>query len=181
MKKLVGFFILTLALNAWSQEAVVDLKMRPSAASFKAKSKDVRGSVMQKGDEVEAKNIIVGLKNIDTERELRDKHTKEYLQVDKYPEAILVSAKGKGGKGDGIIRIRGIEKPISGTYKIEGSNLKAEFPIKLSDFGITGIKYMGLGVDDNAIIHVTVPISAASAAVSPAPAAKPTAAPPKKK
>ena len=157
MKKLIGLFIVTLALNAWSQEATVDIKLKP-AGSFKGKSTEVKGFVTQKGDEVEAKDIVVGLKNITTGISLRDTHTRKYLEVEKFPEAVLVSAKGKGGKGEGIIRIRGIEKPISGTYKIDGGKLMAEFPIKLSEFNISGIKYMGIGVDDNAKVNVTVPI-----------------------
>ncbi len=169
MNILITFLTLSISLSALAQEAVVDLKAHP-ALSFKAKSSEVKGFATQNGDEVEAKDIIVGLKNISTGLGTRDTHTKKYLEVEKYPDAILVSAKGKGGKGEGIVRIHGIEKPVSGTYTVEGGKLNAEFPIQLSDFGITNIKFMGAGVDDAAIVHVNVPVQAGAA--SPATAAK---------
>jgi len=176
MKKRIAFLILSISVNAWSQEAAVDIKLRP-AGSFKGKSSEVKGFATQKGDEVEAKDINVVLKNITTGIKLRDEHTRKYLEVEKFPDATLVSAKGKGGKGEGIIRIRGIEKPIAGTYKVEGGKLMAEFPIKLSEFNISGIKYMGIGVDDNAKINVTVPVQAAATTAAVAPAAAATKAP----
>lgn len=145
---------------AWGQQAVVDIGLRP-AGSFKVKTSDVKGMVLKKGSSFEAQNIVVGLTSLKTGIELRDTHTKKYLEVEKFPEAILVSAKGEGGKGTGTIRIKGIEQKISGTYKIEGSSLVAEFPLKLSDFKITGIKYMGVGVDDSIKLVVTVPVKAA--------------------
>ena len=88
---------------------------------------------------------------------LRDKHTQEHLQTDKFPEAILVKGEGENGKGTGTIRIHGIEKSVEGTYKVAGNTITATFPIKLSDFGIDKIKYMGVGVKDDAVINVTVP------------------------
>ena len=140
-----------------AQMAVVDIKLRP-AGSFKVTSKEIKGSVVKKGDAYEAQNILVGLKNVETGISLRDQHTRKHLEVEKYPEAVLVSAKGQGGRGEGVIKIHGVEKKISGTYKIEGDKMQASFPIKLSEFGFTGIKYMGVGVDDEAIINVSLPI-----------------------
>jgi polyisoprenoid-binding protein YceI len=163
MNKFITVLALSVSFSALAQEAVVDLKAHP-ALSFKAKSTEVKGFATQNGDEVEAKDIVVGLKNISTGLGTRDTHTKKYLEVEKYPDAILVSAKGKGGQGEGVVRIHGIEKPVSGTYKVEGGKLNADFPIKLSDFGITNIKFMGAGVDDNAVVHVSVPIQAGTAA-----------------
>lgn len=138
--------------------AVVDVVLVP-AGDFKAKTQDVKGEVIQEGDTVRAENIIVNLKSLKTGISLRDKHAKDkYLQVDKYPEAILLHATGKGGKGKGRVKIRGVEKDVEGSYAIENGFLKADFPIKLSDYGITGVKYMGLGVDDKVNIHVVVPV-----------------------
>jgi polyisoprenoid-binding protein YceI len=156
MKLIATLAVTILSLSAFAQEAVVDVTLRPAGA-FKGTSKEVKGTAVQKGDTVEAQNIIVSLKNIQTGIGLRDQHTKKHLEVEKFPEAVLVSAKGKDGKGEGLIRIRGIEKKIAGTYQIEGNQLKADFPIKFSDFGISGVKYMGVGVDDNGMIHVSVP------------------------
>lgn len=156
MKFLVTLVLLTYASVSLSQEAVVDITLRP-AGSFKVKSTEVKGFVTQKGDVVEAKNIVVGLKNVKTGITLRDEHTRKHLDVAKFPTAELVSATGKAGKGEGIIKIRGIEKKVEGEYKMEGGKLVGSFPIKLSDFGITGIKYMGVGVQDEATVNVSIP------------------------
>lgn len=157
MKKILVSSLILISQLAFAQQATVDVALRP-AGSFKGKTSDVKGTVTQKGTAFEAQNIVVDLRNLKTGIELRDEHTKKHLQVDKHPEAVLVSAKGEGGNGEGVIRIKGIEKKISGSYKIEGTKLIAEFPLKLSEFEITGIKYMGVGVDDEVKVTVEVPV-----------------------
>jgi len=152
------FFLSLLFVSAvFAQSAIVDVSLTP-AGSFKAKTSEVKGAAIRKGKMVEAQNVVVGLKKLDTGIGVRDQHTRKHLDVDHFPEAILVSAKGENGKGEGVIKIKGIEQKISGTYKIEGSNLVAEFPLKLSDFKISGIKYMGVGVEDEVHLTVSLPL-----------------------
>ncbi len=149
------FFIGSMAA---ASEAVVDVTLNPMG-SFKAKTGEVKGEAVVFGDTVKAENVIVTLRNIKTGIALRDKHaTEKYLDVAKFPDATLLQATGKGGKGRGRLKIRGIENEVSGTYKIKGKELHAEFQVKLSAFGITGIKYMGVGVSDEIRIHIVLPI-----------------------
>jgi hypothetical protein len=137
---------------------VADVSLTP-AGDFKAKSDEIKGEAYQQGDTITAENIVVGLKNLKTGLTLRDNHAKnKYLMVDKFPDAVLVKAVAKGGKGKGRIRIKGIEKDVEGTYRVEGSMVRADFPIKLSDYGIANVKYMGVGVDDDVKVHITVPL-----------------------
>ena len=159
VSKLVSIiFVVGLYLpNLWAQEVVVDVSGRP-ALNFKMRSDEVKGFATQKGTEFEAKDIHVGLTNVKTGLDTRDKHTKKYLEVEKYPEAILISAKGSGGKGTGKIKIRNIEKDIAGTYEVKGDKIEATFSLMLSDFGISGIKYMGVGVNNEVIVHAILPI-----------------------
>lgn len=158
MKSVVmGLAILCVSSMSFAQSVSVDVVLNPMG-DFKAKTSDVKGFATVKGDEVSASNITVNLKNLKTGVELRDKHTQKHLQTDKFPEAILVSATGKGGKGTGKIKIKGVEKDIAGTYKVEGKTLKAEFKLSLPDFGITDINYMGVGVEDEVKLAVSVPI-----------------------
>lgn len=157
MKAFVFSFFLFVSLVVNAQQASVDVTLNP-AGSFKGKTSDVKGFATKKGDEVTATNIVVDLRNLKTGVTLRDKHTKKYLETDKHPQAVLVSATGKGGKGTGIIKIKGVEKNIAGTYKISGNVLNATFPLTLSDFGITGIKYMGIGVEDQVKVQISVPV-----------------------
>ncbi len=150
-------FVTVLTSTAYAQEAVVDVTLNPMG-DFKAKTRDVQGSAVVKGDEIFAQNIVVNLKTLKTGVELRDTHTQKHLDSTKFPTAVLVSAQGKGGKGVGKIRIRGVEKEISGSYKISGKTLIAEFDLNIADFGIKDINYMGVGVEDEVKLHVSIPI-----------------------
>lgn len=157
--KLFATMILALgiSLNVQAQSVTVDVVLNPMG-DFKGKTSDVKGFATVKGDEVSAENIVVNLKSLKTGVELRDKHTQKYLETSKYPEAVLISATGKGGKGTGKIKIRGKEQDISGTYKIVGKKLNAEFKLNLPDFDIKDINYMGVGVEDEITLHVSVPV-----------------------
>lgn len=159
---------------------VVDLKISPTG-SFQAKTKEIKGGVTLKNGEVAAEKIVVDLKSLSTGMGLRDDHMKKkYLEVEKFPEAVLVLGKGKDGKGEGKIKIRGVEKEIKGTYKLIGDKeVEANFDLSLNDFKISGIRYMSMGVKDTAKVSVTVPVEkVATAAPSvKTPVAKPAVAP----
>ena len=158
--KLVYFLVVFfMSFHVWGQaRVVVDVKITP-AGSFKAETKEVTGAVVVKGTEVQADKIVVSLKNLDSGISLRDNHMRnKYLEVAKFPEAILTMAKGRGGQGTGTIKIKGIEKPVKGTYQIKGSVVEANFDLKISDFGITGVKYMGAGVGDTIKLTAVVPV-----------------------
>lgn len=156
-------FLLLLTFSshlAWSQSVQIDVTLRP-AGSFKATTNDIIGTATKTTDGIEAKNVKVPLKNLKTGISLRDTHARKYLEADKYPEAILRVAKGKDGKGVGLLKIKGIENKVIGTYEIKDNMVEADFPVQLSKYKITGIKYMGVGVDDEVQIHVQLPIGKA--------------------
>jgi hypothetical protein len=158
--KIMKLIVLLVFLNATAvraQTAIVDVSLSP-AGSFKIKSSDVRGYATESKGNVEASNIKVGLNKIQTGITLRDAHAKKRLDVEKYPDAELLSARGTGGKGEAQIKIKNISRKVFGTYKIEASHLVATFPIKLSDFQINDVQYMGVGVEDSVQVNVTVPI-----------------------
>lgn len=157
MRATFAAMLMLFSLSALAQQASFDVALTP-AGSFKGKTNEVVGFATKKGAGVEAKNIVVHLKNLKTGITVRDEHTQKHLETSKFPDAVLVSASGQNGQGTGVIKIRGIQKNIAGTYKVDGSQLIADFPIKLSDFGITGIKYMGVGVEDEVKLHVAVPL-----------------------
>lgn len=161
MKALLSSFVVLFSLSAIAETGVVALVNLSPAGNFQAKSSTVQGTAKMTGDEVKASNVKIPLNTLKTGIELRDKHMKEkYLETQTHPDAELIEASGKGGKGRGKLKLHGIEKEVSGTYKIVGGKeLEAEFPIKLSDYGITGIKYMGVGVKDEVKITVTLPVT----------------------
>lgn len=155
------YFYIWLLFSAWVtpvwSQVEVRLKLSP-AGQFQAKTSSLEGQVKVQGEKVLAEQIKVDLRTLKTGIELRDKHMKEkYLQVDRYPYAILKTGEGKNGQGQGELEIRGISKPVQGTYSLKGNKVEARFKINLSDYQISGIRYMGVGVKDEAEILVTVP------------------------
>lgn len=156
MKSLFLFLTFVSSLSL-AGEAAFDIKLSP-AGNFTGKTPDIKGAAKKVGTKYVAENIIVNLNSVKTGLALRDEHTLKYLESKKYPNAVLVRAEGENGKGTGIIKIKGIEKPIKGTFKVTGSELAAEFPISLKDFKIEGIRYMGVGVKDQVVVKVKVPI-----------------------
>lgn len=160
MKLSGAFAVVLFCLSAQISRAEpveVTVKLSP-VGSYVAKTSSVDGSATLVGEKVKATNIKVLVKTLKTGIELRDKHTIERLQADKFPEIILVSGEGENGKGKGIIKIKGIEKTVEGTYSVEGSDVKATFKLSLKDFGIEKIKYLGIGVKDEVEVKVQIPI-----------------------
>ena len=155
-KKLLFISGLFFSSNLLAAEATFDVRLVP-AGDFTGKTSDVSGFATMVGSKVKAENIKVSLKNLKTGVDLRDTHTRKHLDTAKFPDAVLVSAEGENGVGTGLLKIKGIEKKITGTYKIVAQELAAQFKINLSDFKITGIKYMGVGVDDEVVLNVKVP------------------------
>lgn len=132
------------------------------AGSFKAVTSDVTGQAYKTGDGVAADNVTVSLKSLTTGVSLRDKHTKEHLMVGKFPEAKLLKASGKNGKGTATVEVKGQRHAVEGTYVIEGETLKAQFPMQLSDLDIKDVRYMGIGVKDAVKVLVELPLVSAA-------------------
>ncbi len=135
----------------------IDIKLSP-AGSFKAKTTKIKGLAKQSDGAVVSNQVIIDLRTLKTGIELRDNHLKKRLLVDKHPIAKLLSAKGKNGKGEAMISIMGKEHKISGTYKTKGKFLVSEFKMSLSTLGIDDVNYMGVGVKDEVLVKVTVPV-----------------------
>lgn len=163
MKYSIIVFILaiTTSIRLCAQQVSAEVVLSPMG-NFKVVFSEVKGRAVINKDEVFIENTIVNLKSLKTGLELRDKHTLKHLEVDKNPEAILVKATGKGGTGKGVLKFMGTEKEISGKYSLDGDLLKAEFTLKLSDFGISDVNYMGVGVEDDVVIKVNLPATHAS-------------------
>lgn len=133
--------------------------------TFTATTKDVKGKVILQNGEYIAQGIVVDLQKLTTGMSLRDDHMRnKYLDVKKFPDAVLTVGKGKAGNGIGKLKYRGVEKEIKGTYKqLSDSEVEAKFDINLSDYNVTGINYMGIGVKDTVNVRVVVPLEKAPA------------------
>lgn len=109
------------------------------------------------------------LDSLTTGISLRDKHMKDnYLEVSKFPESQFTYKKlslpsqlqGEKIPFEGTLKLHGIEKPISGTVKINkqdsGLRLEHEFKIKTGEFGISTPKYMSVTMGDEVVVQVLV-------------------------
>jgi hypothetical protein len=152
-----AFLFCLFSSTALAQSATVNVLLSPPG-SIKIKASSVRGFAVERFGIYRAENVLVGLRHLKTGNLVCDKQAKKILQTKKWHDAVLVSAVGENGKGKGVIKIRGIARDISGTYRIEGRSLVATFPIKLSDFKFDPITYAGITVQDTAIVTIIVPI-----------------------
>lgn len=112
-------------------------------------------------DDGKAITVTVGLKDLETGIDLRDKHMREkYIDVEKYPEATLVvpldqvkwPEDGKSGEGEakGTFGMHGKTKEISFKYKISNTGgtyaIDGEAPVNFKEFDINVPSYMGITV-----------------------------------
>lgn len=160
MNKLALICVLFFSSIALSQQSVVVSVTLNPMGDFKLKTSEVKGVALKSAEGFMAENIVVNLKSLKSGVELRDTHTQKYLKSKEFPEAVLIKARGKNGKGIAKIKIKGIEKEVRGTYKIinEGKFLEAQFPILISQYDIKDINYMGVGVEDEIQLKVVVPV-----------------------
>ncbi len=173
IKFIFVFMLLSLANIAFAQENTVKayFVLNPMG-DFIGTMKVISGSVSLQDGKFKGKDIVVDLNSLSTGMELRDDHAKnKYLEVKKYPTAVLLEAVGANGVGKARIKVKDKESLVSGTYKVSssGKNLKAEFKIKLSSFGIAEINFKGIGVEDEVRIEVVVPVVRGTDSATPAP------------
>ncbi len=146
-------------LSVHASNCSVDVKLSP-AGSFIGKTSRVAGHAYKtEGGGIAAENVTIDLRTLTTGVSLRDKHTKEHLLVTKYPEAKLIQASGKNGKGKATIQVRGKTQEVNGTYKVAGETLTAEFLMHLPDLDIKDVRYMGVGVKDDVKVTIEIPIA----------------------
>jgi hypothetical protein len=154
------FTLLTVCFSissVFASEVKINVTLSP-AGSFEAITKRVKGYAYKTPSGVAAKNVLVDVRSLDTDMELRNKHMKERLDAKKYPVVKLIKAIGKNGKGDALIEVKGIKKKYSGTYTINGKELEGTFKMKLSEIGIKDVSYMSVGVNDEVAVHITLPL-----------------------
>ena len=113
------------------------------------------------------------LTTIDTGIALRNQHLREnYLDVakgDGFNKAVLsdiqlAEASGETFDGTtpftGTMLLHGVKKPVAGTVEIhsEGTSrrVRAEFPLVLTDWGVTPPEYLGVGVGSRLLVKVTL-------------------------
>ncbi len=132
------------------------------AGSFKATNDEVTGQVTKVGDVVKADKVEVNMKAFKSGMDMRDQHIRDHLKAEQFPTGSLVLAEGKDGEGKAKVKLLGVEQEVKGTYKISGDTLTAEFKIVVSKLGITGVKYLGVGLKDEIEVKMELPIKTAA-------------------
>lgn len=140
--------------------------------SFEAKSKDLRGEVVARGDQPGAIDgaLHVNLQTLSTGIGLRDRHMRDnYLEVQKGPEyatATLEQIRIERLQGTttlkGVLRLHGQRREISGTAAMKEQDgrirVQAQFPLKVSEFEIPKPSYLGVGMRDEIEIKVNMTV-----------------------
>lgn len=139
-----------------AQVAKIDVQLSP-AGSFEAQGKVV-GSLKKIKGMLVGKNIRVPIKSLETGIELRDSHLQKRLRSKRVSSVAVLKAKGKGGKGIGIISVKGIKRKFKFTYKLKGKVAHCQFKLSLKKFKIQDISYLGVGVVDEVTIKAEVPV-----------------------
>ncbi len=156
----LAFFLIFITSPIYSDSPPpisIAVSMTPMG-SFTIVAAKVSGKGSRKGAFFSATEISVAVADLDSQIPLRTTHLKEKLEEKTFPTVSATQISAQQGKGTAKITIRGISKDLSFSYTDLGKNLaQASFTLKLSDFGISGIKYLGIGVDDEVLVTATVP------------------------
>lgn len=129
------------------------------AGSFEIKAK-IKGSIAKTAHGYEAVDLKSKVSSFDTGLDLRTKHTKEKMNVKKFPLIKLLEATAdKNGLGEAKFEIRGVSRKVKVNLKmLEGNFVQANFTIDLKSFGFAGINYMGIGVQNLVKVEAIIPL-----------------------
>ena len=157
------FFVICSVLVAplYADAIKIHVPLSP-AGSFEITSPQISGQVTfdRSTGQFSADRLTVRTNTLKSGIDLRDEHLLERLEARRHRSITVYNARGSQGKGVGEIEIRGVRRPINFTYQNEGSHVQFEFPLSLSEFGITGISYLGVGVSDQITVRGRAPASA---------------------
>jgi len=131
------------------------------AGSFTVTSSKVTQNLVRMSDgSFQASSIEIPVLTLTTSNALRDDHMKnKYLEARKFPKATLTQLKAKDRKFEGILNLHGVQRKIAGEYELENNTVKAKFPLNLKDYSINVPTYLGVGVEEEANIEVSLPFT----------------------
>jgi polyisoprenoid-binding protein YceI len=154
-----------LALASFSLVAAAKLsKAGGASAGFKAVGPgglgiDGKTSDVDVADDGSTVTITVKLGSLDVGGDLRSSHTKEDLEVSKYPTATLKVPRSAlnmgGGSGDakGQMTIHGTTKDVTFHYDAGKSgdtlDVKGKAKVNVKDFGVKPRSYLGISIKDD--------------------------------
>jgi polyisoprenoid-binding protein YceI len=178
----------TVALSAPSPKSIVKLNdgkgsieflalVHPSSLRITGKGAAPQGELSLENGNISG-TATFKTESFDTGIKSRTDHTNHYLESAKYPNTVLKLTKlpVPSEAGDfsvasapfeGMLTLHGMEKPVSGTAKInrKGNSIEvvANLVVNTGQFGIEKPKYAGLQMSEDVQVTIreTAPISAA--------------------
>jgi polyisoprenoid-binding protein YceI len=155
------FFLVLWTLLApvvWADEPPVQVAVAVTpVGDFKITAPRIEGQGKKSGDTFTAKELKVAVDSLKTGMSLRDTHLHEKLESKKYKYIVVSNVVAKNGKGTAKITVRDVIKDVPFTYEDAGKNKeKAKFKLNLKEFGLSGISYKSVGVEDEVEVTATV-------------------------
>ncbi len=160
MKFIVVMAIIFASLNSFAEEKVTIFVTMTPAGSFQAVSKKAKGNLIKENNIFTADKISVSIESFKTGIDLRDEHFWKHMQSSKNAKATLTGLKAQGGKGAAHLEVNGVKKPVTISYIEKGSEVLAKFKLKASDFSLPKAEYLGVGVDNDVNVEVSLPFKA---------------------
>jgi polyisoprenoid-binding protein YceI len=148
--------------------------------NFEAKTTAVDGEVVPAAGGAIKGALLVDLMKLDTGISLRNRHLRNnYLEVQKgdgFAVAKLENIKVERLPGkttfSGTLKLHGQQREVKGTADVQqagnGYKLTATFPVRVSEFQIPEPTYLGVGVQDEVTVNVTLTAAPAAAAATTA-------------
>lgn len=115
----------------------------------------IEGEVVEEGGKYNG-TLLVDVRGFETGIKKRDGHVQDYLDSKSHPVSSLVLKKveQKTNSFEGDLTIKGKTKAIFGYFKMDASHLKAIFKVKVSDYPIGKVSYLGFGIEDEIEVEV---------------------------
>lgn len=141
-----------------SNKATFATKVFPNPFTINGTGGFVEGSMEMDGGFVSGE-FKVDMRNIETDSELRDRHMREKMNVDKYPYVVLSLDKVKHSESEfdftGNLTIQNETKPTKGKASIKNGMVKATFKIDFADYpSIQGVSYKGMTLSSDIDVDV---------------------------
>lgn len=160
MKYILATLVMLASVCAYADGSVTIFVNLTPAGSFQGVSSKTKGNLIKQGAVFKADKLSVTIESFKTGIELRDEHLWKHLNSVKHPKATLTDVKGQGGKGTAVLEVNGVKKPIAIAFVEKGKDIAAKFKVKASDFGLSKAEYLGVGVQDEVVVEVTLPFLA---------------------
>lgn len=126
--------------------------------SFEATSDKLIGKGKKTENGFTATEIKIPVSSFKTGISLRDKHMQERVQAKNNKFIIMKDVQARQGKGQALLTINEVTKPIKFQYKDLGKGLaEGHFAFSLKEFGIKDVSYQGVGVEDKIKVVAIVP------------------------